>query len=119
MSSLLKNQYPIAFYSDFSMRDIPRTPHQNVLDAQRIDRQAGLHHVYVGNVNAETGNRTCYLGCGIKALVHDWYTLSDWRLDASGHCTDCGITVAGVFGEPPRTWGAKHQPVWLQLAAAC
>ena len=51
-------------------------------------------------------------------IGRDWYVLSDWRLDPTGHCTECGTAIAGVFDGPPGTWGAKRQPVRLRQAAA-
>ena len=77
-----------AFHPDFRMRDKPGTPHDTLLNAQRIARAAGLHYVYVGNVHDQTGSSTYCPGCGTKVIGRDWYVLSDWRLDPTGHCTE-------------------------------
>ena len=102
-----------AFHPDFRMLDKPRTPHDTLLRAQRIAQSAGLNYVYVGNVHDQAGSSTYCPGCGTKVIGRDWYVLSDWRLDGSGHCTECGTVIAGAFDGPPGTWGAKRQPVRL------
>ena len=106
-----------AFHPDYRMRDKPRTPHETLLAAQRIARAAGLNYVYVGNVHDEVGSSTYCPGCNSKVIGRDWYVLSDWRLDATGHCTACGTAIAGAFDGPPGKWGAKRQPVRLQAAS--
>ncbi|MEO1484056.1 MAG: AmmeMemoRadiSam system radical SAM enzyme, partial [Myxococcota bacterium] len=49
--------------------------------------------------------------CGARVIGRDWYELSDWRLDASGACTECGTPLPGVFDGPPGDWGRKRRPV--------
>jgi pyruvate formate lyase activating enzyme len=102
-----------AFHPDFRMLDKPPTPPETLSRARQIALDAGLHHVYTGNVHDEDGGRTTCTGCGERLIGRDWYVLSDWGLDEKGACTKCGEQLAGVFSGPPGTWGARRQPVRL------
>ena len=102
-----------AFHPDYRMRDIPATPHQTLLRARRIALDAGLHHVYVGNVHDEQASSTYCSSCGQKLIGRDWYQLSDWGLTESGSCKNCGHDCSGVFNGLPGTWGRRRQPVHI------
>ena len=102
-----------AFHPDYRMKDIPRTPHQTLLRARQTALDAGLHHVYVGNVHDETASSTYCPECGEKLIGRDWYQLSDWSLTDTGECRNCGHVCAGVFKGLPGKWGRKRQPVRL------
>ncbi|HEX6791510.1 MAG TPA: AmmeMemoRadiSam system radical SAM enzyme, partial [Candidatus Krumholzibacteria bacterium] len=52
-----------AFHPDYRMLDVPPTPPQTLTRARRIALEAGLHHVYVGNVHDEEGSSTYCAGC--------------------------------------------------------
>jgi pyruvate formate lyase activating enzyme len=84
-----------------------------VLDAHRIAKEAGLHHVYAGNVHHEAAQSSYCTGCGQKVIGRDWYKLTAWHLDDTGHCTGCGTKLAGVIDGPPGTWGRKRQPIHI------
>ena len=100
-----------AFHPDYRMLDIPATPHQTLLRARTIALEAGLHHVYVGNVHDEAAGSTYCSACGQKLIGRDWYQLSDWGLTEKGECQACGHVCAGVFKGLPGDWGRKRQPV--------
>jgi pyruvate formate lyase activating enzyme len=100
-----------AFHPDYRMRDIPATPHQTLLRARQIALDAGLHHVFVGNVHNESASSTWCSECGQKLIGRDWYQLSDWGLSETGECLNCGHVCAGVFNGLPGKWGRKRQPV--------
>ncbi|MEL6476438.1 MAG: AmmeMemoRadiSam system radical SAM enzyme [Pseudomonadota bacterium] len=100
-----------AFHPDFRMLDKPRTPPQTLLAARDIAREVGLAHVYVGNVHQKAAQSSYCARCGARVIGRDWYELSDWRLDASGACTECGTPLPGVFDGPPGDWGRKRRPV--------
>ncbi|MBT3787749.1 MAG: AmmeMemoRadiSam system radical SAM enzyme [Alphaproteobacteria bacterium] len=102
-----------AFHPDYRMRDIPATPHQTLLKARQIALDAGLHHVFVGNVHDEKASSTWCSNCGHKLIGRDWYQLSDWGLSDAGACKQCGHVCAGVFNGLPGNWGRKRQPVRL------
>ena len=102
-----------AFHPDYRMRDVRGTPVETLRRARAIAHDAGLRHVYTGNVRDVDGATTRCAGCGEKLIVRDGYELTEWRLDAAGGCARCGETCAGVFDARPGTWGARRQPVRL------
>lgn len=102
-----------AFHPDFKMRDKSATSMTSLLTARAIATNAGIHHVYTGNVHDVAASSTYCVHCGECLIERDWYQLGAWRLDAQGCCTRCGTWVAGVFAEKPGDWGAKRQVVRL------
>lgn len=102
-----------AFHPDYRMLDKPRTPLATLTRARRIARDHGIHHVYTGNVHDADGQSTYCSGCDQVLIGRDWYTLSDWNLDAAGRCNRCQTPLAGVFDPVPGTWGPRRQPVRL------
>lgn len=100
-----------AFHPDWKMRDIMRTPHATLLQARGIALENGVRYAYVGNVHDLMAESTYCHGCGERLVGRDWYVLSDWTLDGTGHCLNCGERCAGVFDGPPGIWGAKRQRV--------
>jgi pyruvate formate lyase activating enzyme len=100
-----------AFHPDHRMLSHQSTPLETLLRARRIARAAGLNHVYIGNAHHAPAQSTYCSGCGTRVIGRDWHELSDWRLDASGACTQCGTALPGVIAGPPGTWGRRRQPV--------
>ncbi len=100
-----------AFSPQHKMRDRERTGLDTLLRAREIARTEGLAHVYVGNVHHEAAQSSYCTGCGTKVIGRDWYRLSTWQLDETGHCTHCGTRFAGVIEGPPGNWGRKRQPI--------
>jgi pyruvate formate lyase activating enzyme len=106
-----------AFHPDYRMRDKERTPHGSLIRAQRIAHANGIRHAYVGNVHDLGRQSTHCPCCGERVIGRDWHQLSDWRLDASGRCGNCGTAIAGVFEARPGVWGRKRQAVDLSRYA--
>jgi len=106
-----------AFHPDWKLRDRPPTPPETLRRARRIALGNGLRYVYTGNVHDEAGGATLCPSCGAVVIGRDWYTLTAWRLDATGTCTACGTPIAGRFEGPPGTWGARRRPVHLAAMA--
>ncbi|MBB4265542.1 AmmeMemoRadiSam system radical SAM enzyme [Roseospira visakhapatnamensis] len=102
-----------AFHPDHKMRDLPRTPASTLTRARRIAREAGLHHVYLGNVHDPEGSSTYCAGCGHRVIERDWYALGAWGLDHQGLCQSCGTRLPGVFEAAPGTWGRRRAPIHL------
>jgi pyruvate formate lyase activating enzyme len=88
-----------AFHPDYKMRDVPPTPKATLERARGIARNAGIHHVYTGNVRDREGDTTFCAHCGKALIVRDWYELLEWNL-RDGACPDCGAVCAGVFECP-------------------
>ena len=102
-----------AFHPDFKMLDRSATPSETLRRSREIAREAGIHHVYTGNVHDEEGQSTYCSGCGRRVIGRDWYVLCDWQLDGDGRCLACGTRCPGVFDGPPGDWGARRLPVRL------
>ncbi|MFZ7089574.1 AmmeMemoRadiSam system radical SAM enzyme [Primorskyibacter sp. 2E233] len=102
-----------AFTPQFRMTETPKTSVNALLRARAIAKEAGLRHVYVGNVHHEAAQSSYCAGCGTCVIGRDWYALSRWHLDARGKCLDCGTQLPGRFDGPPGDWGRKRQPVQM------
>ncbi len=102
-----------AFRPDHRMMDRDATPVETLLRARAVAKEAGIRHVYIGNVNHDEAQSSYCAGCGARVIERDWHLISDWKLDGQGRCLDCGTQMPGVFDGPPGTWGRKRQPVHL------
>jgi pyruvate formate lyase activating enzyme len=107
-----------AFHPDFRMRETPPTPPATLRRARAIAREAGVHHVYTGNVRDREGQSTWCAGCGGLLIEREGYEIGAWNLDAAGACRACGARCPGVFEAAPGDWGARRQPVRLAEYAA-
>ena len=98
-----------AFHPDFKMTDIEATPPATLARARAQALEAGLRHVYTGNVHDAKGQSTYCGGCGATLIERDWYRLGAWKLDDGGCCLDCGTRLAGHFDAEPGNWGAQRK----------
>ena len=103
-----------AFHPDWKMRDKPRTSHESLLLARQIAKKNGLRYVYVGNVHNKSAASTYCHACGELLIGRDWYELSDWNLDETGHCRHCGELCSGHFTDKPGNWGARRMSVTMK-----
>jgi len=71
----------------------PMTPVDRLELAERIGREAGLQHIYVGNVPGHAAQDTHCAGCGALLIERSGYVLQQNRL-AAGCCPDCGRRLA-------------------------
>ena len=102
-----------AFHPDYRMRDVPPTSLETIQRAREIAREAGIRHVYTGNVRDLEGGTTFCHACGEALIVRDGYTIAGWALDEHGRCRRCASACAGVFEPKPGSWGARRMPVRL------
>jgi pyruvate formate lyase activating enzyme len=107
-----------AFHPDWKLMDAPRTPAATLRMAQGIAKDAGIRHVYTGNVYDPTGQGTYCHSCGAILIGRDRYEVTAWNLSAGGECAECGTRCHGVFEAAPGRWGRRRQPVRLQRPAA-
>jgi pyruvate formate lyase activating enzyme len=98
-----------AFHPDHRMQDVPPTPPATLRRARALAREAGLKHVYIGNVRDPEGATTDCPGCGQPVLRREGFDLLDRRLDAGGRCGHCGVCVSGRFG-PTAVRGVRIAP---------
>jgi pyruvate formate lyase activating enzyme len=100
-----------AFHPDYKMTDVPPTPPATLARARRIALEAGLHHVYTGNIHDREGDTTFCPDCRKPLIERDWYEILDYRLTADGHCPDCGTAIAGRFAAFTGAFGSRRIPV--------
>jgi len=100
-----------AFHPAFKLTDIAATPAATLQRARRIALDAGLCHVYTGNIHDRDGGTTCCTGCGKSLIVRDRYQIIDYHLTPDGTCPACGSQLAGRFGVFGKPFGARRIPV--------
>ena len=106
-----------AFHPDYRMLGKERTPASTLQRARAIARDAGVHHVYTGNISDEEGQSTFCPSCSERVIGRDGYRLTAWNLRADGAgggaCGACGASIAGVFEPRPGDWGPRRLPIRL------
>ena len=73
------------------------TPRASLESALEIGREAGLHHVYAGNLPGHQSESTFCPDCGKRVVHRSGYAIRSLDLDR-GACPDCGRAVEGVWG---------------------
>lgn len=84
------------FFPYLDLADLPPTPVTTLRHARDIGLQAGLHHVYLGNVREPGGEDTTCPGCGALCVGRDGYDVSE-RATRDGACAACGRPL-GIVG---------------------
>jgi pyruvate formate lyase activating enzyme len=84
-----------AFHPTYRMLDRPATPAATLRRAAAIGREAGLQHVYLGNLPMAGGEDTRCSHCGTTIIRRRGFQLLDRAVDA-GRCRSCGGGIAGV-----------------------
>jgi pyruvate formate lyase activating enzyme len=106
-----------AFHPDWKMGDTPPTPPATLVQARRIAIDAGLHHVFTGNVHDPEGGTTFCPHCKAALIIRDWYDIHRYDLTPEGHCPHCQTAIAGRFGKmlghAGQAFGPKRIPVRL------
>jgi pyruvate formate lyase activating enzyme len=102
-----------AFHPDHKMPDVPATPLATLVRARHIALKAGLHYVYTGNVHHLEGDTSFCPACQAPLIERDWYQIKRYRLDAGGHCPDCGAAIAGRFDATAGAFGRQRIPIHM------
>ena len=85
-----------AFYPSYKMLDRPRTPAATLERVFGIGKEAGLHHIYVGNIRDPDKESTYCPVCRTKLIERYGYsTRVLWQIP--GICFSCGTEIAGVW----------------------
>ena len=89
-----------AFHPTYKLQDVTATPREALLQAQAVGTEAGLKHIYLGNIigKSETYCPECHavvLSRGIDG--------SGANQIEDGCCPQCGSVVAGVWTSPEVT----------------
>ena len=83
------------FHPSYKLGGLPPTPVETLERAYEIARDAGLHHVYVGNVPRHSGQVTFCPSCEREVVRRRGYA-KPWLGIEDGRC-ECGETIAGVW----------------------
>lgn len=85
------------FFPAYKMGAVPVTPIETLRRAAAIGQEAGLQHVYLGNVPQEEGGEdTCCAGCTTVLVRRSGLMLVENRLKDST-CPACGRAIAGIW----------------------
>ena len=86
------------FFPRYKSQNLSPTPVKTIDRALEIGREAGLKHVYSGNVpGSDSDNTYCSL-CSNLLIGRQGYMIRANNLDGS-RCSRCGTVLAGIFEE--------------------
>jgi pyruvate formate lyase activating enzyme len=88
-----------AFHGDYKMQnDVARdTNQEDLLKAVEIGREAGLRHIYAGNLPGRVGHweDTRCPQCNETLIERYGYLIKDYRLTPDGRCPKCATAIPG------------------------
>ena len=88
-----------AFHTDYKMQgdDQRDTTAEDLLRAVEIGREAGLHHIYAGNLPGmvDEWEDTRCSHCNATLIHRYGYLIADYRLTRDGRCPKCAQPVPG------------------------
>ncbi|MAE75847.1 MAG: AmmeMemoRadiSam system radical SAM enzyme [Planctomycetes bacterium] len=87
-----------AFHPDYKMRDRGWTQAETLCRAREIGVEAGLNHVYAGNIPGAVpgAEDTHCAGCGVVLIARTGYDVRIVTLEGN-ECRACGTVLPGVF----------------------
>jgi pyruvate formate lyase activating enzyme len=85
-----------AFSPGYLMGDRPRTPAERLHSAREIGLEAGLNHVFTGNIRNQGGEDTSCPACNRTLIKRSGFQISANLLE-SGACPHCSEPLAGVW----------------------
>ncbi|MCX6800900.1 MAG: AmmeMemoRadiSam system radical SAM enzyme [Candidatus Diapherotrites archaeon] len=92
-----------AFHPCHKMAGIPKTSANQIKEAMKIGKDAGLRFVYGGNLSDSDLESTYCPNCGAKIIERSLYGVAMGGLEKAGglsrsaRCADCGEKIEGVF----------------------
>jgi pyruvate formate lyase activating enzyme len=105
-----------AFHPDYKLTDPPSTPVKTLQRAAEIGQEAGVKHMYAGNLPGrlqEYENTYCPK-CRTLLVERTGYIIYKYQLTGAGACPKCGTKIAGVWTDKPETvrlggWGIPRR----------
>jgi len=83
------------FFPHFKMKDTPPTPLAQLDKAYSIAKDAGMKHIYLGNVQGMKEDTYCP-NCGTLLVKRSGFYINDDKI-ADGKCPKCGEIVFGLW----------------------
>jgi len=87
------------FFPTYNLQDVPPTPVDTLERAGRIGEEAGLKHVYLGNVPGKSDETKCS-SCGNVLIDRSGFQVKSLSVTEDGNCTSCGAVFEGVIRKP-------------------
>lgn len=84
------------FFPQNELQHLPPTPAETLFRAREIGREAGLHHIYIGNLSGEGTEDTHCSSCGHILIRRQGYTIRESHL-TRGICPFCSTPLHGVW----------------------
>lgn len=93
-----------AFHADYKMSENRNTQPEDLLRAAEIGRQAGLRHIYAGNLPGKVGGLedTHCPTCREVLVKRHGYFIEEYRITPEGRCPSCQCSIPG-------RWAAKFE----------
>jgi pyruvate formate lyase activating enzyme len=91
--------YPLhfsRFHPQYKLTKLPPTPYEILEKARNIALEAGMNHVYIGNVPGTEAENTFCPACKKLVIERKGYRIVTDNLK-NGHCGNCGEKIAGVW----------------------
>jgi pyruvate formate lyase activating enzyme len=86
------------YHPAYRMSSPAPTPLETLLRLRKIAREAGLKHVYIGNIADPEGDQTRCAKCGAVLIERAYgYVVTKQRVGPDGKCPDCGAPVTGIW----------------------
>ncbi len=85
-----------AFHPDYKMLDGQQTPLATMERAYKIGKEAGLHYIYVGNIESKLGRDTICPKCGETLIRRAWFDVLENKI-TGGKCSRCQNKIMGYF----------------------
>ena len=84
------------FHPMYNLTNIPMTPLSTLEKARKIALNAGILHVYIGNVPGTEGQHTCCSNCKKTVIERNGFSIISNNIK-NGACRFCGAIIAGVW----------------------
>ncbi|MFH0970988.1 MAG: AmmeMemoRadiSam system radical SAM enzyme [Candidatus Micrarchaeota archaeon] len=86
-----------AYHPDYHFKDAPSTPKELLVKAREIGMNAGLKHIYCGNIrNAREYETTYCPKCNKALIVRDGYFIAENNMQ-EGKCCKCSYKLKGIW----------------------
>ncbi len=85
-----------AFSPRYRMTDRPPTASATIFRAVELGKQAGLQHVYSGNIRGGDFEHTWCPQCGTCLVRRAGFTITEHHI-RNGFCPECAAPVAGIW----------------------